>query len=268
MVNLFLESLQEHVQRVERLDARQRASDPWVQFLLTQPGARRLLGSRHMLLPEKMRERSYIAMVLYCLSNDDATRSAVSTTQAKSVRKAASGLQIALSPTGVLDAAAVTNHFSNELNRLSGFQSATSGPIRNLKGNPQRRQFIWEVAEACYRTFRFFHSLAITEIVSLRWDDIDERTVRRELALPRQVEIQLKVDGDLRLEKTSKVESARAIDRASATPDAVDGMSGFAKQIEAVRKALLALDDERARHFLTTSFNQSLAEFDASVGDE
>lgn len=268
MKSVSTDALAHEVARVAKLNDRERLQDPWCQMLLAQTGAKRLFGSKQNHLPGKIAQLSYIAMVLRCLSEQgheeggDVTFLPIAPKQGSVIRQSASSLRDALDETGQNKALGIDEVFERKLDGLCDVESAICGPVRSLKGNPQRRLFIWLVAEACYKAFTFFHVDAITEIVALRWDEIENRAVSRELTKERKSVIAGKVDGVLRAESSSRFASTLAIGRASASAIGTRPVEAtLSTQLLSVRNAISVLSGKDAKEFFLAHFDQALYEY-------
>lgn len=192
----------------------------------------------------------------------------VTVQKAGKIRAAAKRLDDEVAGVAALSSVIAEPTFRSTLDRLRDFAPPQNVPVRTRKGNPERRQFIWTVAEAVFRHFQDFHIEAITEVVALRWPETDIRNVRHELTAERKAEI-----AEAAKKRTSASGDA-AIAAAAALTRAGRGGSSTTKDVRTdsqkiadVLAALETLEDKDLAGSLGQRVRDGLADFDYEQPD-
>jgi len=163
--------------------------------------------------------------------------------------------------------------FRSGLEQLSTLQPPQDVPIRNRKGNPPRRAFIWAVAQAFYANFQSFHTEAITEVVALLWPCIDDRVVSRELTDERLGQIARAAEAELAAAGVATLSTASLIQRAQRTaPMAASEISrtpaedlSDSDRIERALSLLEGVGDKELARSLTHGVHTVLGDFDFAL---
>lgn len=252
------------VTRVAALKPKDRLQDPWCRALLRQQGARRHL--ENLKGPSHLAEVSYLAMVISCIQTLDESLPApspVSAVKAGKIRGVAKRLEDEVEGVAELSSAIAEPGFRSTLSELLKFSPPENVPVRTRKGNPQRRQFIWAVAEAFYRHFNCFHIEAITEIVAMRWQETDVRAVRYELTAVHQGEIALRAKRQIQASGVAATATAAALVRAQRKVGAgpKDARTD-AQRIEEALSALTGMADRELGASLVQGLQSVLSDFD------
>lgn len=253
------------VTRVAALEPKDRLQDSWCRALLRQQGARRHLENLKG-LPSHIAQASYLAMVIGCIQTLDESlpaQSPVSTVKAGRIRAVAKKLEDEVDGVAELSSTIAEPGFRSALNGLLKFSPPENVPVRTRKGNPQRRQFIWAVAEAFYRHFECFHIEAITEIVAMRWEETDVRAVRLELTAAHQNEIAQRAKRRTQASGVAATVTAAALERAQRKAGA--GVEDARTDVQRIEEALAALNGMTDRELgasLVQGLQSVLADFD------
>ncbi|MFV8511326.1 hypothetical protein ACNRBV_09475, partial [Ralstonia pseudosolanacearum] len=156
--------------------------------------------------------------------------------------------------------------FRDGLSQLSKFYPPQNVPVRTRKGNPERRVFIWAVAQAFYSHFRDFHIEAIHEIVALLWPNTDVRNVRHELTSERKAQIAEAAKAEIAAAGDAAVEATAVLTRVQrkVTPYS-ESVADYPSDNEQIRQALTLLTnlaDKELAASLVQGLHSVLAEFD------
>lgn len=253
--------------RVLSLPARKRLDDPWSQAVCRQPGARRFLANQKV-LPSTSAALSYIAMVAGCVVNADAAiefSAPIGARKAGRIRGAALKLEAEVAGVPAVSRIVDDVGFRTRLGQLSQFKPAQGVPVRTLKGKPERRAFIWAVAQAFYAHFQTFHIDAIHEIVALLWPETDARNVRHELNSERKADIAqaakaaIAVTGNAAMETTALLSRAQRRDLASTagTRESIDDM----QRLQDMLASLKAFSDKELADGLVHGIHAVLVDY-------
>ncbi len=231
---------------------------------MRQPGARRHLDNLQG-LPAHIAQANYVAMVVGCFLNLDDSMPAplpVSGPKAGRIRAAAKKLDDEVEGVAALSSTVAQPAFRSTLDQLREFMPPKNVPVRTRKGNPQRRQFIWTVAEAFYGHFGRFHIEAIAEIVAMRWEETDVRTVRLELTAARQGEIAQRAKKRTQASGEAAMATAAVLGRAQRKISARADVRTDAQRIDEALAALNGMADRELGASLVQGLQSVLADFD------
>ncbi|MBP0633185.1 hypothetical protein [Cupriavidus sp. AcVe19-1a] len=253
------------VTRVAALQPKDRLQDSWCRALMRQPGARRHLDNLQG-LPAHVAQASYVAMVVGCfLSLDDSMPAPlpVSRPKAGRIRAAARKLDDEVEGVAALSSTVAQPEFRAALDQLRVFFPPENVPVRTRKGNPERRQFIWTVAEAFYGHFECFHIEAIGEIVAMRWQETDVRIVRLELTDERLGKIAEQAKKRTLASGKAATATAAALTRAQRKVGGVaEDVRTDAQRIGDALAALNGMADRELGASLVQGLQSILADFD------
>ncbi|MGY2490975.1 hypothetical protein [Cupriavidus sp. CP313] len=252
------------VKRVAALKPKDRIQDPWCQALMRQPGARRHLAKQDV-LPAHIAQVSYVAMVVGSILKLEESMPLplpVSGHKAGRIRAAAKKLDDEVEGVTALSSTIAQPAFRSALDQLREFSPPQNVPVRTRKGNPERRQFIWAVAENFFRHFKSFHIEAITEIVALRWPETDIRNVRHELTTERQGQIAESAKRQTKVSGEAAIVAAAALTRAQRKEGtAVEDLRTDAQRIGEALATLEGMEDSELAASLAQGLQSVLADF-------
>lgn len=253
------------VTRVAALEPKNRLQDSWCRALLRQQGARRHINNLQG-FPSHIAQASYLAMIVSCFRDLDYDSTPaplpVSAPRASKVRTAAKKLVEAVDGVVELNSTVTEPAFRAAIDELCEFFPPQDVPVRTRKGNPLRREFIWKVAEAFYCHFKCFHVEAIAEIVAMRWQETDERIVRRELTDERLGLIAESAKKLTNVSGEAATATAAALERAQRKAGAgVKDARTDAQRIEEAMSALTGMVDRELGASLVQGLQSVLADF-------
>lgn len=261
--------------RILTLAQKDRLSDQWGMAILSQRGAKRFLA-KSIVLPETSRAIAYVTMVARCISdagNHIEFAAPITAKQADRIQAVARKLTREVCDVAAVQHVIAQPGFRSGLEQLSTLQPPQDVPVRNRKGDPQRRAFMWAVAQAFYANFRSFHTEAITEVVALLWPCIDDRVVSRELTDDRLDQIARAAEAELAAAGAATLSTASLIQRAQrAAPMVTSEFSRTStadlSDRERIRRALELLEgvgDKELARSLTHGVYAVLGDFDFAL---
>ncbi|MCY1210392.1 hypothetical protein D9M68_101200 [compost metagenome] len=276
-VELLLEESQviADARRILTLAPKDRLSDQWGVAILSQRGVKRFLA-KSIVLPETSRAIAYVTMAARCIADVDnhiEFAAPITTKKAEQIQAAARKLTHEVRNVAAVQDVIAQPGFRSGLEQLSTLHPPQDVPVRNRKGNPQRRAFIWAVGQAFYANFQSFHTEAITEVVALLWPCIDDRVVSRELTDERKDQIARAAEAELAAAGAATLSTASLIQRAQrAAPMVTSEISRTStadlSDSDRIRRALELLEgvgDKELARSLTHGVHTVLGDFDYAL---